>query len=120
MSAVGCAPAARSTSRRCVHSPRPCAPRRRRVAETRGVRTADYDFELPPALIAQHPAGRRDESRLLVVHRATGQLEHRRFRDLVDYFTPGDALVVNATRVLRARLLGTRDKSGGKAEIFLL
>ena len=90
------------------------------MPEPRGARTADYDFELPPALIAQHPAGRRDESRLLVVHRVTGQLEHRRFRDLVEYFTPGDALVVNATRVLRARLLGIRDKSGGKAEIFLL
>jgi S-adenosylmethionine:tRNA ribosyltransferase-isomerase len=90
------------------------------VPEPRGARTADYDFELPPGLIAQHPAGRRDESRLLVVHRATRELEHRRFRDLVEYFTPGDALVVNATRVLRARLLGTRDKSGGKAEIFLL
>jgi S-adenosylmethionine:tRNA ribosyltransferase-isomerase len=85
-----------------------------------GNRTADYDFELPPELIAQHPAGKRDESRLLVVHRSTGQLEQRRFRDLVEYFTPGDVLVVNATRVLRARLLGTRDKSGGKAEIFLL
>ena len=90
------------------------------MPEPRGARTADYDFELPPALIAQHPAGRRDESRLLVVHRSTGWLEHRRFRDLVEYFAPGDALVVNATRVLRARLLGTRDKSGGKAEIFLL
>ena len=86
----------------------------------RGGRTADYDFALPEELIAQRPTERRDDSRLLVVHRATGQLEHRRFRDLVDYIAPGDALVLNATRVLRARLLGTRDKSGGKAEIFLL
>ena len=86
----------------------------------RGALTADYDFHLPPELIAQHPAGKRDESRLLVVHRDTGELEHRRFRDLVEYPAPGDALVLNATRVLRARLLGTRDKSGGKAEIFLL
>ena len=85
-----------------------------------GGRTADYDFALPEELIAQRPTERRDESRLLVVHRASGKLEHRRFRDLVEYIEPGDALVLNATRVLRARLLGTRDKSGGKAEIFLL
>lgn len=85
-----------------------------------GGRTTDYDFALPQELIAQRPTERRDESRLLVVHRATGQLEHRRFRDLVEYLAPGDALVLNATRVLRARLLGTRDRSGGKAEIFLL
>ena len=90
------------------------------MSDERGARTADYDFALPPELIAQHPAGRRDESRLLVVHRDTGALEHRHFRDLVEYPAPGDALVLNATRVLRARLLGTRDKSGGKAEIFLL
>ena len=90
------------------------------MSDERGGLTADYDFALPPELIAQHPAGRRDESRLLVVHRDTGALEHRHFRDLVEYPAPGDALVLNATRVLRARLLGTRDKSGGKAEIFLL
>ena len=85
-----------------------------------GARTADYDFVLPQELIAQRPTERRDESRLLVVHRATGRLEHRRFRDLPEYFAPGDALVVNATRVLRARLLGTRSSTGAPAEIFLL
>jgi len=84
-----------------------------------GTRTADYDFHLPPELIAQHPIERRDESRLLVLHRDSGRIEHRRFRDLVEYVAPGDALVVNATRVLRARLLGTRD-SGAPAEVFLL
>ena len=84
-----------------------------------GSRTADYDFHLPPALIAQQPVARRDESRLLVLHRDSGRIEHRRFRDLVEYVAPGDALVVNATRVLRARLLGTRD-SGAPAEVFLL
>lgn len=84
-----------------------------------GTRTADYDFALPPELIAQRPLERRDESRLLVVHRATGRLEHRGFRDLVEYVRPGDALALNVTRVLRARLLGTRD-SGALAEVFLL
>lgn len=86
----------------------------------RGARTADYDFPLPAALIAQRPAERRDGSRLLVVDRASGAIEHRRFRDLVEYFAAGDALVLNATRVLRARLLGTREGSGAPAEIFLL
>ena len=90
------------------------------MAEPLGSRTADYDFALPPELIAQRPTEKRDESRLLVVHRDSGQLEHRRFRDLADYMAPGDALVLNATRVLRARLLGTRSATGAPAEIFLL
>jgi len=90
------------------------------VTVDRGALTADYAFALPHELIAQRPTERRDESRLLVVHRATGQLEHRHFRDLVEYVEPGDALVLNATRVLRARLLGTREGSGAPAEIFLL
>jgi S-adenosylmethionine:tRNA ribosyltransferase-isomerase len=90
------------------------------VSQPRGDRTADYDFDLPAALIAQRPAERRDESRLLVLHRESGRIEHRRFRDLIEYVAPGDALVLNATRVLRARLLGTRDTSNAPAEIFLL
>lgn len=85
----------------------------------RGSRTSDYDFTLPADRIAQAPLARRDESRLLVVHRTTGVLEHRRFADLAALIPPGDALVVNSTRVFRARLLGVRD-SGAPAEIFLL
>jgi S-adenosylmethionine:tRNA ribosyltransferase-isomerase len=84
-----------------------------------GSRTSDYDFELPESLIAQSPLAERDASRLMVVRRDTGEIEHRRFRDLVDLVTPGDALVLNTTRVLRARLLGTRD-SGAPAEVLLL
>ena len=84
-----------------------------------GTRTADYDFALPPERIAQVPSARRDESRLMVVHRDSGRIEHRVFRDLLEYVAPGDALVVNATRVFRARLLGHRD-SGAPAEVFLL
>ena len=84
-----------------------------------GTRTADYDFELPPALIAQHPAARRDESRLMVVNRNTKAIEHRRFSDLVDLIPSGDLLVVNRSRVIRARLLGHRD-SGAPAEIMIL
>lgn len=86
---------------------------------TPGSRTSDYDFPLPHDRIAQAPAERRDESRLMVVHRDSGRIEHRRFRDLVEYVRPEDALVVNVTRVIRARLLGTRD-SGAPAEVFLL
>ena len=84
-----------------------------------GARTADYDFELPAERIAQAPAARRDESRLMVVDRAAGTIAHRVFRDLVNLVAPGDALVLNTTRVMRARLLGARD-SGAPAEVFLL
>jgi S-adenosylmethionine:tRNA ribosyltransferase-isomerase len=84
-----------------------------------GTRTADYDFELPPALIAQQPVERRDESRLMIVERASGRIAHARFRDLASLIPGGDALVLNTTRVFRARLLGRRD-SGAPAEVFLL
>jgi S-adenosylmethionine:tRNA ribosyltransferase-isomerase len=85
-----------------------------------GLRTADFDYALPAELIAQAPATRRDESRLMVVDRATGTIEHRAFRDLPSYLQRGDALVVNTTRVFKARLLGTRDGSGAPAEVLLL
>ncbi|MDF1504235.1 tRNA preQ1(34) S-adenosylmethionine ribosyltransferase-isomerase QueA [Roseisolibacter sp. H3M3-2] len=86
----------------------------------RGARTSDYDFHLPEALIAQTPADRRDASRLLVVDRAAGTIAHRTFGDLAALIPPGDALVLNTTRVFRARLLGTRDGSGAPAEVLLL
>ena len=84
-----------------------------------GTRTADYDFDLPPELIAQRPAERRDASRLMVVDRAAGTVAHRTFADLAELIPAGDALAVNTTRVFRARLLGRRD-SGAPAEVFLL
>jgi len=84
-----------------------------------GLRTADYDFPLPSQLVASTPVEPRDEARLMVVRRATGEISHRRFRDLAELVPPGDALVLNTTRVLRARLLGRRD-SGAPAEVFLL
>ena len=85
----------------------------------KGARTADYDFTLPPDRIAQVPLGRRDASRLLVVDRASGRLSHRRIGEFADLVAPGDAVVVNTTRVFRARLLGQRD-SGAAAEVLLL
>jgi S-adenosylmethionine:tRNA ribosyltransferase-isomerase len=85
----------------------------------KGSRTSDYDFDLPEDRVAQSPAATRDESRLMVVNRATGDIEHRTFRDIVDIIPSGDAIVVNTTKVFRARLLGTRD-SGAPAEFLLL
>jgi S-adenosylmethionine:tRNA ribosyltransferase-isomerase len=85
----------------------------------KGSRTADYDFELPPELIAQEPLADRTASRLMVVHRSDGRIEHRHFADIAELIPAGDLLVLNTTRVLKARLLGTR-ASGARAEIFLL
>jgi S-adenosylmethionine:tRNA ribosyltransferase-isomerase len=86
---------------------------------TRGDRTADYDYELPPERIAQVPLARRDESRLMIVRRDTGEITHAQFSDLPELFETGDAIVLNTTKVLRARLLGRR-ASGAPAEILLL
>jgi S-adenosylmethionine:tRNA ribosyltransferase-isomerase len=85
----------------------------------RGSRTADYDYDLPPDRIAQRPARRRDWSRLLVLHRESGATEHLRFHQIIDLIPPGDALVLNETRVLHARLIG-RKPTGAPAEILLL
>ena len=85
----------------------------------RGDKTSDYEFALPPELIAQEPLADRSSSRLMVVRRDGGFIEHCHFRDLVDLIPSGDLLVVNTTRVLRARLLGQR-ASGAPAEILLL
>lgn len=80
----------------------------------------EFDYELPESAIAQTPAEPRDSARLLVLHRYDGRLEHRRFRDLPDYLSPGDALVLNDTRVIPARLIGRREGSGGRVELLLL
>ena len=81
--------------------------------------TSLFDYHLPPELIAQTPAEPRDSSRLLVLHRADGHIEHRRFRDIIDYLNPGDLLVANNSRVIPARLHG-RKPTGGAVELFLL
>jgi S-adenosylmethionine:tRNA ribosyltransferase-isomerase len=81
---------------------------------------SDFDYSLPPELIAQTPVEPRDHSRLLVVHRDTGTLEHRRFYELGEYLRPGDLLVANESKVLPARLLGRKLGSGGKVEVLLL
>jgi S-adenosylmethionine:tRNA ribosyltransferase-isomerase len=82
--------------------------------------TSDFDFELPERLIAQTPTADRGASRLLVLHRSTGAVEHRMFRDLAEYLRPGDTLVLNDTRVIPARLLGRKADTGAKVEMLLL
>ena len=84
------------------------------------MRIDEFDYNLPHDLIAQHPVSPRDASRLLVAHRESGLLEHRRFRDLPDYVREGDLLVLNDTRVIPARLLGRKMGTGGQAEVLLL
>lgn len=84
------------------------------------MKTSDFNFELPPELIAQTPLDRRDASRLLVLDRSTGAWEHRHFFDRPSYLRPGDCLILNDSRVLPARLLGHRLPGGGACEVLLL
>ncbi len=79
----------------------------------------DFDYEIPPHLIAQRPLEPRDASRLMVINRAEGKIEERRFRDIADYLRPGDVLVANDSRVIPARLLGQKVPTGGKVELLL-
>jgi S-adenosylmethionine:tRNA ribosyltransferase-isomerase len=83
------------------------------------LKLSDFDYELPASRIAQAPLERRDDSRLMLMERASGRCRHHQFRELVDLLDPGDVLVLNDTRVLPARLLG-RKESGGKVELLLL
>ncbi len=85
-----------------------------------GLSTADYYFDLPQELIAQDPMQKRDECRLLVVDKVTGDVEHHRFNEIIDYLEPGDCLVLNNTKVIPARLLGEKEGTGAAVEILLL
>ena len=84
------------------------------------MKTSDFDYNLPQELIAQTPVEPRDSSRLLVYHRDTGAVEHKIFRDVIDYLNPGDVLVINQTRVIPARLYGVKEGTGGAIEFLLL
>jgi len=79
----------------------------------------DFDYVLPEDLIAQYPADKRDESRLLVIDRKTGRLEHRLFFNILDYLNPGDCLVMNNSKVIPARLFGIKEMTGAKVEFLL-
>ena len=84
------------------------------------MKTSDFNYELPPELIAQTPIPQRDASRLLVLDKNTGAWQHRHFYDLPEYLRPGDCLILNNSRVLPARLLGHRLPGGGACEVLLL
>ena len=82
--------------------------------------TEDFDFDLPEELIAQTPLEKRDSSRLLVLDRESGQIEDKHFDEIIEELNPGDALVMNDTRVLPARLYGEKPETGGHLEVLLL
>ncbi len=84
------------------------------------MKLSEFKFDLPNNLIALEPAENRDESRLMVIHKATGKIEHKVFKDVVNYFNEGDVLVGNDTMVFPARLYGRKEKTGAKIEVFLL
>ncbi|WP_346935076.1 tRNA preQ1(34) S-adenosylmethionine ribosyltransferase-isomerase QueA [Clostridium sp.] len=84
------------------------------------MKVKDFYFDLPKELIAQHPLEKRDESRLMVLNKKSGEIEHKVFKDIIDYLNPGDCLVLNDTRVMPARLYGAKEGSGGKMEFLLL
>lgn len=84
------------------------------------MKLSEFGFKLPEELIALHPAKNRDESRLMVLHRSTGEIEHRQFKDVLDYFNPFDMMVFNNTQVFPAKLMGNKEKTGARIEVFLL
>jgi S-adenosylmethionine:tRNA ribosyltransferase-isomerase len=81
---------------------------------------SNFNFDLPEKLIAQYPSKERDQSRLMVLHKDTGKIEHKVFKDVLDYFDDGDAMIFNNTKVFPARLYGNKEKTGAKIEVFLL
>lgn len=84
------------------------------------MKTDDFDYELPKELIAQTPLKNRSESKLLVMDRVTGALEHKHFYDIIDYLNKGDALVINDTKVIPARIIGVKEETGAVIELLLL
>jgi S-adenosylmethionine:tRNA ribosyltransferase-isomerase len=84
------------------------------------MKLSEFKFELPDSLIAKAPADYRDESRLMVINRKTKEIEHKHFKDIVNYFDTGDVMILNNTKVFPARLFGKKEKTGAKIEVFLL
>lgn len=84
------------------------------------MKLSEFRFHLPPELIVERPAKQRDESRLMVLNRKTQTIEHKIFRDVLDFFQDGDAIIINNTKVFPARLYGRKEKTGAKIEVFLL
>ena len=84
------------------------------------MKLSQYKYNLPEQLIAKYPSNNRDESRLLIVHRDSGKVEHKVFKEILDYFNDRDVLVFNNTKVFPARLYGNKEKTGAEIEVFLL
>jgi len=84
------------------------------------LKLSHFDFKLPPELLAVDPLINRDESRMMVIHRDSGKIEHRKFTDILDYFDEDDVMVLNNTKVIPARLYGNKEKTGAKIEVFLM
>ncbi len=84
------------------------------------MKLSKFKFKLPDELIAQYPSKHRDESRLMVLHRKTGEIEHRVFKDVLEYYNENDLFVFNDTKVFPARLYGNKEKTGAQIEVFLL
>jgi S-adenosylmethionine:tRNA ribosyltransferase-isomerase len=84
------------------------------------MKLSHFSYELPDELLAKRPAQNRDESRLMVVHRETGKIEHKMFKDLIDYFDDQDVIILNNTKVFPARMYGNKEKTGARIEVFLL
>ncbi|MNK05464.1 S-adenosylmethionine:tRNA ribosyltransferase-isomerase [compost metagenome] len=84
------------------------------------MKLSEFSFDLPDELIAEYPSENRDEARLMVIHRDTGKIEHRLFKDIINYFGEGDVMIMNNTRVFPARMYGNKEKTGAKIEVFLL
>jgi S-adenosylmethionine:tRNA ribosyltransferase-isomerase len=84
------------------------------------MKLSKFTYDLPKELLAEYPSDQRDESRLMVLHRDSKKIEHKHFKDVIDYFDDGDAFVLNDTKVFPARLMGNKEKTGARIEVFLL
>ncbi|PIB34474.1 tRNA preQ1(34) S-adenosylmethionine ribosyltransferase-isomerase QueA [Reichenbachiella sp. 5M10] len=84
------------------------------------MKLSEFKFDLPPGLLALYPTENRDESRMMVVHKDSGKIEHKVFKDFIEYFNEGDSVIINDTKVFPARLYGNKEKTGAKIEVFLL
>ncbi len=85
-----------------------------------GMKLSNFNFELPKELLAEYPSEHRDEARLMVLNRKDQTIEHKKFKDIIDYFDPEDVMVLNNTKVFPARLYGNKEKTGARIEVFLL
>ena len=84
------------------------------------MKLSNFTYDLPKELLAEYPSDQRDESRLMVLYRDSNKIEHKLFKDVIDYFNDGDSFILNNTKVFPARLMGNKEKTGAKIEVFLL